>query len=50
MTNWTGEHIAVTPRLVLRTFREDDLPVYAALNADPEVYAWLGGSPLSRED
>jgi RimJ/RimL family protein N-acetyltransferase len=41
--------ILTTPRLVLRTFRREDLPLYAALNADPEVARWLGG-PLSRED
>jgi RimJ/RimL family protein N-acetyltransferase len=35
--------------LALRTFREDDLPRYAALNADPEVVEFLGG-PLSRTD
>ncbi len=32
----------------MRTFRRDDLPLYAALNADPEVARWLGG-PLTRE-
>ena len=37
------------PRLTLRTFRRDDLPLYAALNADPEVVRYLGGAPLSRE-
>lgn len=36
-----------TERLVLRPFRDDDLPLYAALNADPRVAEWLGG-PLSR--
>jgi RimJ/RimL family protein N-acetyltransferase len=50
MTDWDGELVAATPRLVLRTFRRDDLPLYGALNADPEVYAWLGGSPLTREE
>jgi RimJ/RimL family protein N-acetyltransferase len=50
MTDWGGGQIAVTPRLILRTFRQGDLASYAALNADPEVYAWLGGRPLSRED
>ena len=38
-----------TDRLVLRPFRDADLPLYAALNADPKVAEWLGG-PLSRED
>ena len=50
MTDWGGVQIAVTPRLIIRTFTEHDLPVYAALNADPEVYRWLSGQPLSRED
>jgi RimJ/RimL family protein N-acetyltransferase len=49
MVSWEGTRILVTPRLVLRTFREDDLPAYAALNADPEVARWLGG-PISRQD
>jgi RimJ/RimL family protein N-acetyltransferase len=49
MVDWDGAVIATTPRLVLRTFRRDDLPLYAALNADPEVVRWLGG-PLTRED
>ena len=38
-----------TERLRLRTFTEADLPLYAALNADPLVAEWLGG-PLSRAD
>lgn len=50
MTRWDGEVIATTERLVLRTFRSVDLPDYAELNADPEVYATLGGAPLSRDD
>jgi RimJ/RimL family protein N-acetyltransferase len=41
--------VVTTPRLVLRTFRRDDLSAYAALNADPKVYVQLGGEPLSRE-
>ncbi|HYN71673.1 MAG TPA: LuxR C-terminal-related transcriptional regulator [Nakamurella sp.] len=49
MVDWAGTVVATTPRLVLRTFREDDLPVYAALNADPAVVRFLGGSPLRRE-
>jgi RimJ/RimL family protein N-acetyltransferase len=48
MVAWDGTPIITTPRLVLRTFRRDDLPSYAALNADPEVARWLGG-PLSRQ-
>jgi RimJ/RimL family protein N-acetyltransferase len=50
MTSWDGVVIAETPRLVLRTFVHEDLPLYAALNADPEVYATLSGEPLSRRD
>ncbi len=38
-----------TSRLLLRTYRRDDLPAFAALNADPLVYEQLGGQPLSRE-
>ena len=29
MVEWTGSPILTTPRLVLRTFRMDDLPEYA---------------------
>ena len=50
MTHWGGTWIAVTQRLILRTYRPDDLPEYAALNADPEVYRWLGGHPMSHQD
>ena len=49
MVSWDGAVVLMTPRLVLRTFRENDLPMYAALNADPEVTRWLGG-PMSRQD
>ena len=49
MVDWDGTVIATTPRLILRTFRQDDLPAYAALNAQPEVVRWLGGEPLTRE-
>jgi RimJ/RimL family protein N-acetyltransferase len=48
MVAWNGTVVLSTPRLTLRTFRSDDLPHYAALNADPEVARYLGG-PLSRE-
>ena len=43
-----GVVVLTTDRLALRTFRADDLPLYAALNADPEVAQYLGG-PASRE-
>lgn len=46
---WHGEVALTTPRLLLRAYRRDDLPLYAALNSDPEVVEHLGG-PLSRED
>jgi RimJ/RimL family protein N-acetyltransferase len=46
---WSGTVVLRTPRLLLRTFRRDDLPSYAALNADPEVARYLGG-PLTRQD
>ncbi len=49
MTEWDGATILTTPRLLLRTFRREDLPLYAALNAHPEVARYLGG-PLTRED
>ncbi|MGZ8631212.1 MAG: GNAT family N-acetyltransferase [Actinomycetota bacterium] len=48
MVQWDGTLALTTPRLRLRTFRRDDLPHYAAVNADPEVARYLGG-PLSRE-
>jgi RimJ/RimL family protein N-acetyltransferase len=38
-----------TERLLLRPFRPEDLPLYAALNADPAVAETLGG-PLTREE
>jgi len=49
MVEWDGLIVLTTPRLLLRTFRRDDLPKYAALNADPEVVRYLGGVPLTRE-
>lgn len=48
MVGWGGTVVLTTPRLTLRTFRQDDLPFYAALNADPEVVQYLGGEPLTR--
>lgn len=38
-----------TDRLVLRGFRAGDWDAYAAMNADPAVRQWLGGTLLSRE-
>ncbi len=48
MVEWAGTVLLTTPRLLLRTFRLDDLPHYAALNADPEVVRYLGGAALPR--
>lgn len=50
MVEWDGTVVLTTSRLRLRTFRPDDLPLYAALNADPEVVEFLGGRPLSRDE
>jgi RimJ/RimL family protein N-acetyltransferase len=49
VAEWNGTVVLTTPRLLLRTFRRDDLPHYAALNADPEVARYLGG-PLTRRN
>jgi RimJ/RimL family protein N-acetyltransferase len=44
-----GTVVLETPRRSFRSSREDDLPVYAALNVDPVVTRFLGG-PLSSQD
>ena len=49
LLEWSGAVVLTTPRLVLRAFRRDDLPHYAALNADLEVMCHLGGVALTRE-
>lgn len=41
-SNRIGEVLLTTPRLSLRSWRPDDLPTFAALNADPEVMRYLG--------
>ena len=42
--------ILVTSRLVLRRWREDDLPAMAAINADPRVMRWIGaGTPIDED-
>ena len=46
---WHGEVALTTPRLLLRAYLAEDLPLYAALNADPEVTRYLGG-PISRAE
>ncbi|WP_332772876.1 GNAT family N-acetyltransferase [Phenylobacterium sp.] len=33
-----------TPRLILRRFREEDRDAFAAMNGDPRVGEWLGGT------
>ena len=38
-----------TPRLVLRSWRDPDLPPFAAMNADPEVRRWFPGVLTRRE-
>jgi RimJ/RimL family protein N-acetyltransferase len=48
--SWVGETVLTTARLVLRTYREDDLPALAELNGDPEVMRFLGGRLMSRAD
>lgn len=40
---WGGEPILVTERLILRPFRAEDVPLYQAICADPEVMEFLGG-------
>jgi RimJ/RimL family protein N-acetyltransferase len=36
--------------LLLRPFRDEDLPEWAELNTHPEVMRYLGGEPLSRAE
>ena len=49
------EHVSVaiprlvTPRLVLRAFRREDFPTYAANSADPEAMAFIGGAVDQRQ-
>jgi RimJ/RimL family protein N-acetyltransferase len=38
-----------TPRLTLRTWRPEDRPAFAAINADLAVMEHLGGTPMSRD-
>lgn len=33
----------ITDRLIIRPYRDDDVPLLAAMNADPEVMRYLGG-------
>ncbi len=50
MASWDGTVALTTPRLLLRTFRQDDLPLYAGLNADLDVMRYLGGAALPRSE
>jgi RimJ/RimL family protein N-acetyltransferase len=45
---WDGRTIIDTERLLLRSFREADLPHFAALHTDGEVMQFIGGAPLDR--
>jgi RimJ/RimL family protein N-acetyltransferase len=36
-----------TERLILRRWRTEDLAPLAAINADPEVMAWIGAGPMT---
>jgi RimJ/RimL family protein N-acetyltransferase len=49
-SGWSGTTVLTTERLVLRTWRQDDLPAFAALNEDPAVMEFLGAQPLPREE
>ncbi len=40
---WGGAALFITERLILRSFRLDDLPPYQALGDDPLVMQYLGG-------
>ena len=37
----------LTPRLLLRRWRDDDVTAMARINADPEVMRWLGDGSVS---
>jgi RimJ/RimL family protein N-acetyltransferase len=49
-TDWSGTTVLTTDRLLLRTWRPDDLPAFAGLNRDPAVMEFLGGQPLPRQE
>jgi RimJ/RimL family protein N-acetyltransferase len=46
--SWSGTTVLTTPRLTLRTWRRTDLDPFAALNVDPDVVEFLGGTPVPR--
>jgi RimJ/RimL family protein N-acetyltransferase len=37
----------VTPRLVLRGWRDEDIPALAVINADPRVMRWIGDGSVA---
>jgi RimJ/RimL family protein N-acetyltransferase len=43
VTSGPSDEVARTERLVLRRWREEDGPGFAAMNADPEVMRYVGG-------
>lgn len=43
MTSVPSDVVARTERLVLRRWRDEDAPTFAAINADPEVMRYVGG-------
>ena len=45
---WDGRTIIETERLVLRTFRESDLPEFGVFHADPAFMQYIGGRVLPR--
>jgi RimJ/RimL family protein N-acetyltransferase len=47
MSDPISDVVAVTPRLVLRSWDDDDAEPFARINADPAVMRYLGG-PMSR--
>lgn len=48
--DWSGATVLTTDRLLLRTWRQDDLPAFAALNQDLAVMEFLGAQPLPRQE
>ncbi|MDX6711117.1 MAG: hypothetical protein QOH96_2133 [Blastocatellia bacterium] len=50
--NWKEVEMTIptleTPRLILRSFRNEDFEAYAEFCADPEVMRYLTGKPMSR--
>jgi RimJ/RimL family protein N-acetyltransferase len=50
-TGEDGQMVTLTTsRLLLRHWREDDVPAMAVINADPEVMRWIGaGTPIDED-